>query len=86
MYATIHSVTNISAVVDWSRPTNPNGVIEGYRLYFLHGNHTDVRTIKSRDPRVDYLLTDLGKTSTVDMKSSFQILYFQPQQLPTMSG
>ena len=64
MYATIHSVTNISAVVDWSRPTNPNGVIEGYRLYFLHGNHTDVRTIKSRDPRVDYVLTDLGKTDT----------------------
>ena len=60
MYATIHSVTNVSAVVDWSRPANPNGVIEGYRLYFLHGNYTDVKTIKSRDPRVDYVLTDLA--------------------------
>ena len=61
MYATIHSMTNVSAVVDWSRPSNPNGVIEGYRLYFLHGNFTDVKTIKSRDPRVDYVLTNLGK-------------------------
>ena len=60
MYATVHSVTNISAVVDWSMPANPNGVIEGYRLYFLHGNYTDVKTIKSRDPRVDYVLTDLS--------------------------
>jgi receptor-type tyrosine-protein phosphatase gamma len=64
MYATIHSMTNVSAVVDWSRPSNPNGVIEGYRLYFLHGNFTDVKTIKSRDPRVDYVLTNLGKNNT----------------------
>ena len=61
MYSTVHSVTNNSAVVDWSMPSNPNGVIAGYRLYFLMGNETAVRTIKTMDPRVEYRLTDLGK-------------------------
>ena len=70
MYATVHTVTNVSAVVDWSRPSNPNGVIEGYRLYFLHGNYTDVKTIKSRDPRVDYTLTHLGKEAWENYSNS----------------
>ena len=77
MYATIHSMTNVSAVVDWSRPSNPNGVIEGYRLYFLHGNFTDVKTIKSRDPRVDYILTNLGKKITLKCKSFPNMFIFR---------
>ena len=62
-FATVHSVTSNSAVVDWSRPGQPNGRIQGYRLYFLRGNSTDVVTIQSEDPRVDYKLTGLGKFS-----------------------
>ena len=31
MYASVHSVTNSSAVVDWSRPSDPNGIILGYQ-------------------------------------------------------
>lgn len=63
MYTTVHSITNTSAVVDWSRPTDPNGVIDGYHLYFLNGNVTDVKTIRSKDPRIEYNLTDLSPSS-----------------------
>ena len=64
MYTTVHTITNTSAVIDWSRPSDPNGVIEGYHLYFLSGNLTDVRTIRSKDPRIEYTLTQLSPFST----------------------
>ena len=63
MYTTVHSISNNSAVVDWSRPSDPNGIIEGYHLYFLSGNFTDVKTIKSKDPRMEYNLTGLAPSS-----------------------
>ena len=63
MYTTVHTVTNTTAVVDWSRPQQPNGVILGYRLYFLSGNLTEVKTIRSKDPRLDFRLTDLSPSS-----------------------
>ena len=63
MYTTVHTVTNTSAVVDWSRPHHPNGVIAGYRLYFLSGNLTEVKTIKSKDPRLEFRLTELAPSS-----------------------
>ena len=64
MYTTVHTITNTSAVIDWSRPSDPNGVIEGYHLYFLSGNLTDVRTIRSKDPRIEHTLTQLSPFST----------------------
>ena len=63
MYTTVHTITNTTAVVDWSRPQEPNGIIVGYRLYFLNGNKTEVKTIKSKDPRLDFRLTDLRPAS-----------------------
>ena len=63
MYTTVHTITNTTAVVDWSRPQEPNGVIDGYRLYFLSGNLTEVKTIRSKDPRLEFKLTDLSPSS-----------------------
>ena len=63
MYTTVHTITNTSAVVDWSLPADPNGVIEGYHLYILHNNVTDVVTIKSKDPRIEHQLTELTPSS-----------------------
>ena len=63
MYTTVHTITNTTAVVDWSRPHHPNGVIDGYRLYFLSGNLTEVKTIKSKDPRLEFRLSDLDPAS-----------------------
>ena len=34
-----------------------------YRLYFLSGNLTEVKTIKSKDPRLEFQLTDLAPSS-----------------------
>ena len=51
--------TSTSALVTWSRPLRPNGVIAGYRLYFLQGNSTQVVTLHSRDTRVSHRLQRL---------------------------
>ena len=67
MYSTVHTITNTSAVVDWSLPGDPNGVIEGYHLYVLHNNVTEVVTIKSKDPRIEYNLTDLTPSSVYNV-------------------
>ena len=31
-----NSITNHSVVVTWLHPGKPNGIIEGYRLYYMH--------------------------------------------------
>ena len=51
--------SSTSALVSWSRPLRPNGVIAGYRLYFLQGNSTQVVTLHSRDTRVSHRLQRL---------------------------
>ena len=40
--ATFSALTNSSVTVRWEKPTHPNGDIQGYRLYFMHKNFTDV--------------------------------------------
>eukprot|EP00090_Calanus_glacialis_P013507 TRINITY_DN22191_c0_g1_i1.p1 TRINITY_DN22191_c0_g1~~TRINITY_DN22191_c0_g1_i1.p1 ORF type:complete len:1215 (-),score=130.86 TRINITY_DN22191_c0_g1_i1:761-4405(-) len=54
-----HSITNSSVVVTWLEPSRPNGIIEGYRLYFMHSNFTDVRTIKETNTVMEYQLQGL---------------------------
>lgn len=39
----MREVTNTSVRVLWHEPTSPNGIIQGYRMYFMHRNFTDVR-------------------------------------------
>ena len=56
--------TSGSAVVSWSRPLRPNGVISGYRLYFLLDNTTEVATLQSRETEVSHTLTSLRPAST----------------------
>ena len=57
----IREVTNTSVRVLWHRPENPNGVIQGYRMYFMHQNFTDVRTVRDPQQKMDYHLTGLSK-------------------------
>ena len=54
-------VTNSSVVLYWNEPVHPNGIIEGYRLYFMHKNFTDVRTIRQPTEKMEYFLTGLGE-------------------------
>ena len=59
----IREVTNTSVRVLWHRPEKPNGVIQGYRMYFMHQNFTDVRTVRDPQQKMDYHLTGLSKFS-----------------------
>ncbi|XP_023290155.1 tyrosine-protein phosphatase 99A [Orussus abietinus] len=43
---TAHGVTSSSIELSWQEPENVNGVIEGYRVYYMHSNFTDVKTHK----------------------------------------
>ena len=56
-----HSITNTSVTLTWVQPSHPNGLIQGYRLYFMHDNFTDVRTIKEANTHMEYKLKGLGK-------------------------
>ncbi len=57
----MREVTNTSVRVLWHRPQHPNGIIQGYRLYYVHRNFTDVRTVKEAKESMEYLLEGLSK-------------------------
>jgi hypothetical protein len=44
-----------------SQPEEVNGVITGYRLYYMHNNFTDVVTIHSSAPQMQHTLSSLSK-------------------------
>ena len=59
-----HSISNTSVTISWEEPSQPNGLIQGYRLYFMHDNFTDVRTIKEANKHMEYKLQGLGKQNS----------------------
>ena len=61
MNVSYREVTNSSVVISWQRPKFPNGLIQGYRLYYMHKNYTDVRTVREPAQDMEYLLEDLGE-------------------------
>ncbi len=54
-------VTNSSVVVHWQQPKFPNGLIQGYRLYYMHKNYTEVKSVRESAEEMEYLLTGLGE-------------------------
>ena len=60
---TIGEVNDSTIALSWAEPENPNGVIKGYRIYFMRKNFTDVQTVRSGDKFQKFILTDLGKFS-----------------------
>ena len=54
-------VTNSSVAVHWQEPIEPNGIIAGYRIYYMHDNFTDVQTVRSTNPTMFYTLNGLSK-------------------------
>ncbi|XP_059092018.1 tyrosine-protein phosphatase 99A-like [Tigriopus californicus] len=40
------SVTDSSFQVSWWEPARANGILQGYRIYYLHNNVTSVQTVK----------------------------------------
>ncbi|XP_018334837.1 tyrosine-protein phosphatase 99A [Agrilus planipennis] len=55
-----YNVTSNSIVIGWTEPEKPNGIIEGYRIYYRDGNFTDVQTYKTyENSTLKYNLTNL---------------------------
>jgi receptor-type tyrosine-protein phosphatase gamma len=61
----MREVTNTSVKVLWHRPVQPNGIIQGYRMYFMHQNFTDVRTVREPSEKMEFLLEGLGTSKYV---------------------
>nr|XP_045589970.1 protein sidekick-1-like [Procambarus clarkii] len=58
---TLLRVHDRSVDLQWSQPTEPNGEIRGYRVYYMKGNFTSVRTVHANDPNILFSLHDLGE-------------------------
>nr|XP_053639721.1 tyrosine-protein phosphatase 99A-like [Cherax quadricarinatus] len=56
---TLLRVHDRSVDLQWSQPTEPNGEIRGYRVYYMKGNFTSVRTVHANDPNILFSLHDL---------------------------
>jgi len=53
-------VANDSITLHWVQPENPNGVIIGYRLYYMTKKMTDVVTVKDNSQEIIYRLQNLA--------------------------
>jgi len=53
-------VANDSITLHWLQPEHPNGVIAGYRLYFMTKKMTDVVTVKDSSIEIIYRLQNLA--------------------------
>ncbi|XP_063603042.1 tyrosine-protein phosphatase 99A-like isoform X3 [Penaeus indicus] len=56
---TLLRVHDRSVDLQWSQPSEPNGEIRGYRVYYMQGNYTSVRTVHANEPNILYSLHDL---------------------------
>ena len=68
------SVTDTSIKISWWEPARANGVLLGYRVYFLHRNFTSVQTIRDNKSAMVETLTRLSKYFTqLTFKMNFMI-------------
>lgn len=56
---TVLDVTSNSITLGWQEPEDVNGIIEGYRIYYIMTNLTYVQSQKQASSRVIYSLTNL---------------------------
>lgn len=53
-------MTNVSVTLHWTEPRQPNGLIAGYRLYYMSKQVTDVVTVKDKAKEIVYQLKNIG--------------------------
>ncbi|XP_053972725.1 tyrosine-protein phosphatase 99A-like isoform X1 [Hylaeus volcanicus] len=44
-----HGITSKTIELSWAEPESANGIISGYRVYYMHSNFTDVQMYKTND-------------------------------------
>lgn len=64
---TSRGITGTTIELSWSEPESANGVIAGYRVYYMHSNYTDVKmhipdkSTDSDDTNIDFVLKELSE-------------------------
>lgn len=61
---TVLAVTSDSISLRWMEPDRANGAIDGYRIYYMHANFTDVKSLKlnkGTGSHIQYTLIELSK-------------------------
>jgi len=64
---TSRGITGTTIELSWSEPENANGVIAGYRVYYMHSNYTDVKmhipdkSADADDTYIEFMLKELRK-------------------------
>lgn len=64
-----HGITSTTIELSWAEPDYANGIISGYRIYYMHSNYTDVqmyRTDEYDGPIIEFVLKELGEYSFVE--------------------
>lgn len=63
---TVLGITSNSIKLGWSEPEKANGAIEGYYIYYIYANYTDVATYRLHGnvPKLQYNLKNLSKSTT----------------------
>lgn len=58
---TVTWVTDSMMELSWQEPSKPNGKIDGYRIYYMWRNFTEVETVKQPLEHMKFALSGLGK-------------------------
>lgn len=58
---TAYGINSSSVELSWSEPQHKNGIILGYRVFYMHSNFTEVKTLKKNNETIDFLLNDLSE-------------------------
>ncbi|KAF5300368.1 hypothetical protein FQR65_LT00989 [Abscondita terminalis] len=67
---TVLGVTSNSVYLSWFEPLHANGPIDGYRIYYMHANFTEVQTHRLQgggSSHILYNLTDLKPNTEYDI-------------------
>ena len=57
-------------------PSSPNGIISGYRLYYMSKQVTDVVTVKDSSKEIIYRLQNLGNNTSMQELRSFKLTLY----------
>ncbi|CAL4083881.1 unnamed protein product [Meganyctiphanes norvegica] len=60
---TVRGIHSRSVDLKWKNPKEPNGEIRGYRVYYMLGNFTSVKTVYANDHQITFRLDDLAPDS-----------------------
>lgn len=63
-----HGITSTTIELSWAEPDYANGIISGYRIYYMHSNYTDVKMYRTEydGPIIEFVLKELGEYSFVE--------------------